>query len=94
MSDADPCLVEQPITDDATSDTQRRNEPVFKRTGAPVWVVIGYYLRACDGFVEVTAQEGVWVDARRGPGGISSLLPEHPELDVCREEATNLSPIE
>ena len=57
MSIRDRCLIEHYIADDATSDPRLRNEPVLKRTGTPVWVVIGYCLRACDGSVELTAQD-------------------------------------
>jgi len=40
----DLCLIEQHIADDTTSDPRRRNEPILKRTGTPVWTIIGYCL--------------------------------------------------
>ena len=53
----DLCLIEQHIADDTTSDPRRRNEPILKRTGTPVWTIIGYCLRTCDGLVELAAQD-------------------------------------
>lgn len=87
MSSADLCLVEQHITDDATSDPQRRNEPVFKRTGTPVWVVIGYCLRACDGSVELAAQDYGLTSEEVQAALV--YYQQHPELDICREETSD-----
>jgi hypothetical protein len=50
-------LIEQYITDEATADSRKRNEPVLTRTGTPVWVVAGYCLRACDGSIELAAKD-------------------------------------
>jgi len=87
MAIADLCLIEQYITDAATSDPRRRNEPVFKRTGTPVWVVIGYYLRACNGSVEAAAQD--YSLTLEEVQAALVYYQQHPELDVCREEASD-----
>lgn len=80
-------LVEQHITDDATSDPHRRNEPVMKRTGTPVWAVVGYCLRACDGSVELTAQD--YQLTQEEVQAALAYYQRHPELDVCRDEASD-----
>jgi uncharacterized protein (DUF433 family) len=77
-------LVEQHILDAATSDPHHRNEPVLKRTGTPVWVVVGYCLRACEGSVAEAAQ-----DYQLTEDEVQAALAYyrlHPELDICREE--------
>jgi uncharacterized protein (DUF433 family) len=87
MPVANLCLIEQHITDKATSDPHRRNEPVFKRTGTPVWVVVGYCLRACDGSVELAAQD--YGLTQEEVQAALTYYQQHPELDVCREEASD-----
>ena len=87
MSTEDLNLIEQYITDDATSDHRRRNEPVFKRTGTPVWAVIGYCLRACDGSVELAAQD--YCLTQEEVRAALVYYQQHPELDVCREEVSD-----
>ena len=87
MSMEDVSLIEQHILDAATSDPHRRNEPVLKRTGTPVWVVIGYCLRACEGSVESAAQ-----DYQLTEDEVHAALAyyrQHPDLDVCREEGSD-----
>jgi|GEM_PF-4731336 len=76
-------MIEQCTADDATTDPRIRNEPVLKRTGTPVWAVIGYCLRACDGAVELAAHDyGLTHDEVLAA---FAYYQQHPELDVCRE---------
>jgi uncharacterized protein (DUF433 family) len=86
MTAVDLCLIEQHIIDIVTSDPRRRNEPVFKRTGTPVWVVIGYCLRACNGSAEAAAQD--YSLTLEEVQAALVYYQHHPELDVCREEAS------
>ena len=81
------CSPEQYIADDATPDPCRRNEPVLKRTGTPVWAVVGYCLRACSGSVPLAAQEyGVTEEEVEAA---LAYYRQHPDLDVCREEGVD-----
>jgi uncharacterized protein (DUF433 family) len=59
----------------------------LKRTGTPVWAVIGYCLRACDGSVELTAQD--YNLTQEEVQAALAYYQQHPELDVCREEASD-----
>ena len=87
MSMEDDRLIEQHIVDDPTADPRLRNDAVFKRTGTPVWVVIGYCLRACDGSVELAAQDyGLTEEEVRAA---LAYYRRHPDLDVCREEGND-----
>ena len=80
-------LIEQHIADDTTSDPRRRNEPVLKRTGTPVWAIVGYCLRACDGSVELAAQD--YNLTKEEVQAALAYYQQHPELDVCREETSD-----
>src|SRR5262245_21415454 len=80
-------FVEQHILDDVTSDPRRRNEPVIKRTGTPVWAVVGYCRRACEGSVELAAQD--YDLTREEVQAALAYYHQHPDLDVCREEGSN-----
>lgn len=86
----DDRLIKRHIVDEATADPRKRNEPVIKRTGTPVWVVAGYCLRACEGSVELAAK-----DYELTEDEVCAALAyyrQHPEMDVCREEGTDRAP--
>lgn len=86
----DDHLIELYITDTATTDPLQRNEPVLKRTGTPVWVVVGYCVRACSGSVALTAQDyAVTEDEVQAALAYSR---QHPDLDVCRKEERDSAP--
>ena len=87
MSTEDLGLIEQHIVDDVTSDARRRNEPVIKRTGTPVWAVVGYCLRACDGSVELVAHD--YNLTQEEVQAALAYYHQHPDLDVCREEGSD-----
>ena len=87
MSIEDLRLIEQHIADDSTSDPRRRNEPVIKRTGTPVWAVVGYCVRACDGAVELTAHD--YSLTQEEVQAALAYHQQHPELDICREEPSD-----
>ena len=80
----DLSLIEQHIADDVTSDPRRRNEPVLKRTGTPVWAVIGYCLRACDGSVALAAQD--YNLTQEEVQAALAYYHQHVDLDVNREK--------
>ena len=83
----DDCLIEQHITDEITTDPHRRNEPVLKRTGAPVWAVAGYCLRACEGSVDLAAQDYELTEEE--VRAALAYYRHHPELDISREEGND-----
>src|SRR6266508_1444463 len=87
MSMEDLGLIEQHISDDATSDPRRRNEPIIKRTGTPVWAVVGYCLRACEGSVELAVQD--YNLTQEEVQAALAYYQQHPDLDVCREEGSD-----
>lgn len=87
MSMEELSLIEQLVSDDVTSDPRRRNEPVIKRIGTPVWAVVGYCLRACDGSVELAAQD--YNLTQEEVQAALAYYHQHPDLDVCREEGSD-----
>ena len=87
MSTEDLGLIEQHIADNVTSDSRRRNEPVIKRTGTPVWAVVGYCLRASNGSVELAAQD--YNLTQEEVQAALAYYHQHPDLDVCREEGSD-----
>ena len=83
-------LIERYITDEATADSRKRNEPILTRTGTPVWVVAGYCLRACDGSIELAAKDyELTEDEVRAALAYSQ---RHPEIDVWREDGNDSGP--
>lgn len=87
MATEDLDLIERHIADDVTSDPRRRNEPVLKRTGTPVWAVIGYCLRACDGSVELTAQD--YNLTQEEVQAALAYYHQHLDLDIGREKESD-----
>ena len=86
----DDLLIELHIADNATTDSLQRNEPVLKRSGTPVWVVVGYCVRACSGSVALAAKDyAVTEDEVQAALAYARL---HPDLDVCREEERESAP--
>ena len=83
-------LIVQHITDEATADPRKRSEPVITRTGTPVWAVVGYCLRACEGSVELAAKDyALTQDEVRAA---LAYYQQHPEMDVKREEGRGGAP--
>ena len=87
MAMEDLGLIKQHIADDVTSDPRRRNEPVLKKTGTPVWAVIGYCLRACDGSVELTAQD--YNLTQEEVQAALAYYRRRPDLDIGREKESD-----
>lgn len=76
-------LIAKYIDDESPLDLDMRDEPVLKRTGTPVWAVVGYCLYACDGSREKAAQ-----DYMLSPEEVLAALAyhrQHPEMDIQRE---------
>lgn len=81
---ASEALIAQYICDEPTADPHRRDEPVLKRTGTPVWAVVGYCLRARQGSIDATARDyGVTTDEVRAA---LAYYQQHPELDIAHED--------
>lgn len=82
-------LIAQYIADEPTSDPRKRNEPTIKRTGTPVWAVVGYCLRAQKESLEATAR-----DYQLTQDEVRAALvyyQRHPEIDVVREDEWSAS---
>jgi len=79
-------LIAQYILDEPIADPHKRDEPVLKRTGTPVWAVVGYCLRARQGSVATTARDyALTEDEVRATLAYYRL---HPELDIAHEDNT------
>lgn len=83
----DLSVIEQYIVDNGTSDPHRRNEPVIKRTETPVWAVVGYCLRACEGSVELAAHD--YNLTQEEVQAALAYYHRHPGLDIRREEGND-----
>jgi uncharacterized protein (DUF433 family) len=83
-------LIQQYITDEAIDDSHKRNEPVMTRTGSPVWGVVGYCLRACEGSVTSAAKDYALTEEE--VKAALAYYRQHPEMDICREEGTDRAP--
>lgn len=86
MAIADDRLIEQHIMDEPTADPHKRNEPVIKRTGTPVWVVVAYCQQACKGSVGMVARDYALTEEE--VCAALAYYQQHPELDVRKGEET------
>ena len=87
MSAENLSFIAKHIADNTTSDPRRRNEPILKRTGTPIWAVVGYCLRACDGSAELAAQD--YALTQEEVQAALAYYHQHPTLDICREEESS-----
>ena len=90
MTTEEDRLIERHIVDVLTADPHKRNEPVLKRTGTPVWSVVGYCLRARNNSVELTAED-YQLDKEEVQAALA-YYQRHPGLDIDHEGDINGAP--
>ena len=86
----DDQLIKQYITDEVSDDPRRRHEPVMTRTGSPVWVIVGYCLRACEGSVTLAAKDYALTEEE--VKAALAYYRQHPDMDIRREEGSDRAP--
>lgn len=87
MSGSADRLIEKHITDVRTANPNKRNEPMLKRTGIPVWAIVAYCQRARKGDVSQTAAD--YELSEEEVHAAIEYHKQHPDLAVWKGEDVN-----